>query len=185
MSDQRVASRYAKSLLELAVERNVLEQVHEDMLLFSKTVEENRAFQLLLSNPIVKHDKKLAILNGIFKGRVDALTLAFFEIVTRKNRESVLSQVATEFQRQYNNIKGIQEAQIVTATPLTPELRAEFSKMVAGQTGKKVQLKENVNPDLIGGFVLRVGDRQIDSSVRNSIRKLKNNFKENPYITKL
>ncbi|QHL87870.1 ATP synthase F1 subunit delta [Nibribacter ruber] len=185
MSDVRVASRYAKSLLELANERGQLEQVYADMLLFTKAVTETRDLHLVLQNPIVKHDKKLAILTSIFSGKVTELTLAFFKILTQKNRETILETVATEFVTQYNEIKGIQKATVTTAVPLTDELRATFQNMVRERSGKTVDLKEVVNPAVVGGYVLRIGDEQIDNTVRAKVQKLKNKFKENPYITKL
>ncbi|MBB6609801.1 ATP synthase F1 subunit delta [Pontibacter sp. Tf4] len=185
MSEVRVASRYAKSLIELAAEKGVLEQVNEDMKLFSDVVSKNRDFQLMLHNPIVKSDKKLAVINGVFKGKVQEMTLSFFNIVARKNRESLLEFIATEFVKQYNVLKGIQRASIVSAAPLSPALRQQIGEKLAAQTGKTIQLEEMIDPSLIGGFVLRVGDRQIDSSVKNSLRKLKNNFKDNSYINKL
>ena len=185
MSEIRIASRYAKSLIELAEEKGILEEVHADMKLFSKVLHENRDFYLMLRNPIIKSDKKLAVINAVFAGKVQPMTTMFFEIVARKNRESVLEFIATEFEKQYNLLKGIQRAQVVSATPLAPALRNELGRRLAEQTGKTIQLEESIDPMLIGGFVLRVGDKQFDSSVKNSLRKLKGNFKENPYINKL
>ncbi|SHI33611.1 F-type H+-transporting ATPase subunit delta [Hymenobacter daecheongensis DSM 21074] len=182
MSEQRVASRYAKSLLDLAQERGTLEQVKADMDLFRTTLEQSRDLRLLLRNPIVKHDKKLAILRAIFGGKVSEVTEKFFVIVTQHNRESALEWVATEFQSQYDVRRGMQVAQVTTATPLAPALREELNKVVRRQSGlESVTLEETVDESLIGGFILRVGDRQLDESVRNSLRKLRNTFKENPY----
>ncbi|MEJ8758450.1 ATP synthase F1 subunit delta [Pontibacter sp. H259] len=185
MSELRVASRYAKSLIELAAEKGVLEQVHDDMKLFTSVVSQNRGFQMLLHNPIVKSDKKLAVINGVFKGKVQEMTLAFFNIVARKSRESILEFVATEFEKQYNLMKGIQRASVTSAAPLSPALRQQLGEKLANETGKTIQLEEIIDPALIGGFVLRVGDSQIDSSVKNSLRKLKINLKDNSYINKL
>lgn len=185
MSDIRVASVYAKSLIELANEKGVLEQVHQDMLLFSNVVSQNRDLELLLTNPIVKSDKKLAVLNAIFKGKVQQMTQMFFDIVAKKNRESLLTFIASEFEKQYNLLKGIQKVTVTSAAPLDPALRESLGKQLVAETGKSIQLIELIDPSLIGGFVLRVGDIQIDSSVRNSLRKLRNDFKDNPYINKL
>ncbi|WP_114782025.1 ATP synthase F1 subunit delta [Botryobacter ruber] len=185
MSNIRVASRYAKSLIELASEKGVLEQVQEDMLLFSQVVSQNRDFQLLLQNPIVKSNKKLAIIKSVFGQKVSSLTMAFFDIVARKNREPLLEAAAKEFGNQYNVLKGIQVATVTSAMPLTPALRNQITAQVAAQTGKKVTLVEKVDPALIGGFILRVGDQQVDSSVRYNLIKLSNKFKDNPYINKL
>lgn len=185
MSDIRVASRYAKSLLDLAQEKGVLEQVQQDMVLFTRTIRENRDFQLFLTNPIVNNGKKLAILKSIFTGKVSDLTLRFFLLLSEKNREAVLETVALEFEKQYNILKGIQKAQVTSAVPLTPELRTQLNQRIAQLTGKTIQLEEKVDPSLIGGFVLRVGDQQVDDSIRTNLRNLKNKFKENPYINKL
>ena len=185
MSEFRVASRYAKSLIELANEKGVLEQVREDMQMFSNIVSQNRDFKLLLRNPIVKPEKKLAVLNGVFKGKVQELTLAFFNIVARKQRESLLEFIAVSFEEQYKALKGIVTAQVTSALPLTVSLREELTQKIAAEYGQQIQLEEKVDPSLIGGFVLQVGDKQIDSSVKNSLRKLRNEFKDNPYINKL
>ena len=182
MADQRVAARYAKSLLDLGKEMGTLESVKDDMDLLSKTVAESRELRLLLRNPIVKHDKKLAILTAIFQGKVSDVTMQFFTILTQKNRESALESMGTEFQVQYNVMQGIQTAQVTSATPLTPALRDELEQLVIKQTGlTEVKLTEKVDPSLIGGFVLRVGDQQIDDSVRTSLRKLRTSLQENTY----
>lgn len=186
MSEQRAASRYAKSILDLAQERGNLPQVKEDMDLFAKTLEQNRDLRLLLRNPIVKHDKKLAILRAIFGGKVSEVTEKFFTIITQHNRESALEWVATEFQSQYERLRGIQVAQVTTAQPLTPALREEVTELVRHQSGlQSITLTEKVDESLIGGFVLRIGDQQIDDSVRNRLRKLRGEFTNNPYQPQL
>jgi F-type H+-transporting ATPase subunit delta len=185
MSDIRVASRYAKSLLDLAEEKGTLEQVRQDMLLLDKTVQQNRDYQLMLKNPIIKHDKKLAILKAIFDGKVSPMTSLFLEIVTKKNREAVLESMPKEFENQYNLKKNIQRATITTAVPLDAAQREEFSRMVAAKTGKTIQLEEQVDPSLIGGFVLTIGDTQVDDSIKSSLQRLRNQFNDNSYITKL
>ena len=186
MSDYRIASRYAKSLIELAQEKGILEEIYQDILLFSKTVASSRELYLMLRNPIVKHDKKLTVLKAIFKGKVNDLTLSFFTIITEKNREAVLSSVATEFLTQYNLLKKVQKAQITTATPLTPVLREEFKRLVISRTNMNtVVLEEVVDPAIIGGFILRIGDIQIDDSIRTNLLRLKNQLKDNSYTSKL
>ncbi|HSI90771.1 MAG TPA: ATP synthase F1 subunit delta [Adhaeribacter sp.] len=185
MSDTRVASRYAKSLLDLALEKGTLEQVREDMELLDKTVQQNRDYRLMLKNPIIKHDKKLAILKAIFDGKVSPMTSLFLEIITRKNREAVLESMPQEFERQYNLINNIQTATVTTATPLDAALRDQFRELVARKTGKTIQLEEKTDPSLIGGFVLTIGDTQIDDSIKSSLQRLRNKFNENLYIPKL
>lgn len=186
MADQQVAARYAKSLLDLGKEQGTLENVKQDMDLLGQTMADSRELRLLLRNPIVKHDKKLAILSALFKGKVSDMTMKFFTILTSKNREAALEHVASEFQLQYNILRGVQTAEVTSAMPLTPALRAEMEKLVTRQTGlASVTLTEKVDPELIGGFVLRVGDRQIDDSVRTNLRKLRKSLQENSYQAKI
>lgn len=186
MSEQRVASRYAKSLLDLAEEQGNLAAVKADMDLFSQALDENRDLRLLLRNPIVNHDKKLAILKAVFGSKVSDLTMKFLSIVTQKNRESALEFIGPEFIHQYNVLKSVQVAEVTTATPLTAELRTRMNTLVQQQTGsQEVQLTEKVDPALIGGFVLRVGDQLIDDSVRYRLQKLRTEFSKNPYQSQL
>ena len=186
MADSRAATRYVKSLLDLAVEKKALEEVHRDMLRFSETVEKSRPLALLLKNPIIKHDVKLRVLKKIFGAGSHGLTLAFFDIITRKNREPILVEVAREFHNAYNTYKGIGKATITTATPLDEKLRGEFRKLVRAYSEKKeIELIEKVDSDLIGGFVLNVGDRQVDASIKSKIKTLKVQFSQNPYIKEL
>ncbi len=176
MVESRAASRYAKALLELAVEQNVLNQVHEDMLLFIRTVDENRALLLMLQSPIVPHYKKHNILQELFQKRVHPVTFTIFDIITRKNREGILYDIAKAFHDQYNAYNNIQVAQVTTTFPLDEQLRSKFKKITEETTGKKIELQEKVDPKLIGGFVLRVGDRQIDESIKGKLQRLQYEF---------
>jgi F-type H+-transporting ATPase subunit delta len=186
MADQRVAARYAKSLLDLGKEMGTLSAVKDDMDLLSKTMTESRELRLLLRNPIVKHDKKLAILKAIFEGKVSDMTLRFFTILTEKNREAAIEGIGPEFLAQYNAMQGIQSAEVTSAAPLTAVARLEIRKLVTQQTGhSEVQLTEKVDPELIGGFILRVGDNQIDDSVRTSLRRMRTSLQENSYQSKM
>ena len=182
MSVYRIASRYAKSLLELADEKGMLEDVNKDMLLFSQVIEENRDLLLLLKSPVVPHDKKLIILNQVFEGKVNSLTLSIFRILAKKHREQYLPAIAKEFHHQYNVKKGIAEATVTTTFPIDAGLRAEFEAVVTKISGKKVELTEKVEKDLIGGFILKVGDRQIDDSINSRLKALKLEFSKNPYV---
>lgn len=176
MSELRVASRYAKSLIELAQEKGILEDVHNDLYLFKTTCDESRDLRLMLKNPIISSDKKLASLKAIFGKSFGELPTLFFEIVSRKNREPLLYPIAQEVHRQYNALKGIESATVTTAIPLDKELRAEFQKMVKNISGKEVELSEEVDSEIIGGYVLQVADKQIDASVKSKLQTLKRTF---------
>ncbi|MDQ3392536.1 MAG: ATP synthase F1 subunit delta [Bacteroidota bacterium] len=182
MSDLRAAYRYAKSLISLAEEKDVLETIHSDMLLFTKVVEENKAFPRILKNPIINHEKKLNILKSIFKDKVNPMTLAIFEIITRKNREAILPDIAKSFHHQYNVLNGIEEAKVITTFPIDAKMRQEFKNIVREKTGKQVELKEEINESLIGGYILKIGDLQIDESINSKLKELKLEFSKNPYV---
>lgn len=179
----RVASRYVKSLLDLAVTQGSLEKVHADIKLFDDTVKKNRELGLMLKSPVIKHDKKLAILTAIFQGKVTDLTMAFIEILTRKNREPLLPEIAGEFHHAYNIYKGVGRASVTTTVAMDAKTRQEFENIVKKLSNRKeVELEEKIDKDLIGGFILNVEDKQIDASIRNNLKKLKLKFSENPYI---
>lgn len=179
----RVASRYVKSLLGLAVNQGSLEQVHADMQLFDNTIQKSRDLELMLKSPVIKHDKKLAILTAIFKGKITPLTMAFIDIITRKNREPLLPEIAGEFHNAFNVYKGIGKASVTTPVALDAKARQEFETIVKKlSNSKQVELEEKIDKDLIGGFILNVEDKQIDASIRNNLKKLKLKFSENPYI---
>ncbi|HRK53753.1 MAG TPA: ATP synthase F1 subunit delta [Cyclobacteriaceae bacterium] len=186
MSDFRAASRYVRSLLGLAQEQGVLDEVHNDMQLINKTCNDNFELVSLLRSPIIKSDKKKAILYEIFEGRVHQLTLAIIDIITRKKREAILPSIAREFHNAYNDFKGIQKATITSAIALDTEIRKEIEDMVKKLSDKKtIELDEKVDSSLIGGFILNIGDKQVDASISSKLKALKLMFKKNPYIREI
>ncbi len=186
MADIKAASRYVKSLLDLAVERNVLEEVHADMQTFEKVVNENRPLLIALRSPIIKHYKKKNILEALFGGKFNDLTMSFFRIITQKNREILLPLIAAEFHNAYNRFKGIGKASVVSAVPLDNDLRDEVLSLAKKMTGKeKVELKEEVDPELIGGFKLNAGSQQIDSSIKHQLKILQLSFSNNTELNKI
>lgn len=185
MSVIRVASRYAKSLLELSVEKGQLEAVYQDMERLKDLAASNRDFKVMLQSPVISSEDKLKVLSALFPENSSPVTTAFFNILTQKGRETVLLDIAKEFHKQYNTHKGIQEAEVVTTFPIDDELRQSFVQMVKEISGKeKVELRERLDEDLIGGFVLTVGDRQIDESLSSKLNQLKLKFTQNLYEKK-
>ena len=182
MIETKVAKRYAKSLINLANEKGVIDTVNSDMKLFSSVCVENHDLALLLSNPIIHGDKKLSILKQIFAQRMNKMTMTFFEIVIRKGREKYLVQIAKDFITQYKFLKRILTAEIISAVGLDDKLRKQVYNLLRNDSNSEVELVEKTDNKLIGGFVLRIGDEQYDASVVSSIRKLKQAFAENPYI---
>jgi F-type H+-transporting ATPase subunit delta len=176
MSVSRIAKRYAKPILELAEEKKQLEQVKSDMELFNSLCEQNKDLVNLLKSPIIAHLKKAEILKKMFGGKMNDLTLSAFDIITRKNRESVLPDIAREFLTMYNTKMGFEQASVTTTFPLDASLRKAFTSVVKDITGKTPVLEELVDPSLIGGYTLKLGDRQIDESVSGKLKDLKLKF---------
>lgn len=185
MTETKVAKRYAKSLLDLAQSQELgIDAINNDMKLIANVCEANRELSLLLKNPIVHADKKLKILKSIFESKVNKITISFIDIITRKRRENYLEAIVKEFTELYKEYKGIQTAVITTAVGLDDNLRKEVLKLIKSNTKSEIELIENQNKDLIGGFVLRMGDVQYDASVVRSLRKLTREFSVNPYVKK-
>lgn len=183
MADVRVASRYVKSLLGLAVERGVLDQVHQDMQMLDRIFGTNRDLVNMLRSPIIRHEKKRSVLEKIFKGNVNGLSFDIIDILTRKNREGLLPAIAKEFHVAYNEYKGIGKATVTTTVPMDAALRAEIEIIVKQLSQKsKIELEEKVDQNLIGGFLLNVDDRQIDASIKSKLKTLKLKFSHNPYL---
>nr|WP_121269537.1 ATP synthase F1 subunit delta [Pedobacter schmidteae] len=177
MSENKAASRYAKSLIDLSSERNALEETKNDMVLLEQVINQNSELEAILKNPIVPLDKKAGILENAFGNKVNEITRAFLKLVVSKGRSAILFDTTKAFIEQYNTLKGIVTANVTSATELTAESRAEIVAIIKRESGaKEVVIKEKVNDKLIGGFILKVGDRQFDASIASSLNKLKKEF---------
>ncbi len=176
MSVSRIAVRYATPILELAEEKKMLDNVKEDMKSFVAVCEESRDFALMLKSPIIPHQRKADILKKIFSGKVSELTLQAFDIITRKSREDLLEDIATEFLHLYNVKKGLAEVSVTTSFELDDEMKKAFEKLAKDITGKDPLLSERVDPEIVGGYILRMGDQQLDESVSGQLKDLKLKF---------
>lgn len=182
MTGVKLASRYSRSLLLLAIERGELEEVYNDMKLVANTCSENKDFTVLLRSPIIKTDKKRSILREIFAGKINKTSMAFLEIITNKRREYFLEKIAVEFLSQYKENKKITSATVTTSVKLDNDLKEKILALIKNQMKQDVDLVELVDEKLIGGFILRIGDTQIDSSIQRRLNDLRKSFKENPYV---
>lgn len=182
MSAIRLAHRYAKSLLDLAIEKKQVEQVYDDMLEFDKALL-NYDLLLMFKNPIIKSDKKLAIVKAIFKDHFEPITNGFINLIIKKHREFYLPEIVREFVAQYKELKQIATATLITASPADEQIIAKVKKIVLEQTGmQKVEIACSVDESLIGGFVLTFGDKQYDCSLADKLFTMRKSFEENKYI---
>lgn len=173
----RVSARYAKALIDLAVEKGQLEKVHEDIQGFIE-VTKNRDFANMLQSPIVKSERKQSIFNAIFGNSIDPTTKSFFEIVLNKGRESELKSISAAFIEQYKVIKNISTITLITASSVSNDIVAGIKAKLeaSGAVNGNVELETKVDANLIGGFVLQFGDKLYDASVANQLKKLKKEF---------
>ena len=177
MSENKAASRYAKSLIDLSTEQNALQDMYQDMVLIEQVIGGNSELEAILNNPIIPLDKKAGILDNIFGTKVHNITRTFFKLVVSKGRSAILFAASQAFIEQYNFIKGIITAEVTSAIALTDENRADIIAVVKKENGaNEVLIKEKVDQKLIGGFILKVGDKQFDASISSSLKKLKKEF---------
>lgn len=170
MKSTKSAIRYSKALLELAIEQNKVDLVLSDMDFFYTTSSENKDLLVFLKSPIIRSDKKLTVLQALFS-HFDILTSSFMQLITKNRREALLTEIATSFIKLVKDHKGIVPVTLISASALTKESKDKIlSKIkVSGQ----IELTEVIDANLIGGFVVRIGDIQIDASVNNQLKKLK------------
>ena len=179
MSEIQVASRYAKALIDLAAELNIVEPVKTDIELFIDTCKANTELQAILKNPIISLDKKANILDAIFGDKLNKIILEFFKIAVRKGRANVLLASAMEFVNQYNILKNVVKATVTSSSPLSKDNISQIEAVVKEATKGEVILTTQVDPSLIGGFILKVGDKQFDTSLSGKLNKLKKEFQQN------
>lgn len=176
MSEFKVASRYAKALLDLSIEQHSTDQVKQNIEQFIAVLKGNAQLQAVLKNPIINQDKKNNILSILFKDKFDKTVIGFFNIMVNKGRADILFGTAQEFISAYNEYKGIVHAKVVSAVALSDENLHALKQLIKTSTGHEVLLENTIDPELIGGFVVTVGDRQVDVSLLGRLNKLDRAF---------
>jgi F-type H+-transporting ATPase subunit delta len=179
MQGTRVAARYAKSFIDLTQEQGVLELAYSDMKSIADLCKSNHDFVTFLKSPIIKTDKKQAVLKEIFAGKLNNVTDAYLQLITAKKREVYLDEISLEFINQYKEKKKILTAVVTTANGIDEVIRKKVMDIVKGASTSEVVLEEKINKEIIGGFIIRVGDKQVDASIATKLNDLKRTFKEN------
>jgi F-type H+-transporting ATPase subunit delta len=167
------AKRYAKALLSLALEKNAVEDVYKDMDFVADTVSKSRDLKVLLSNPIVKTEKKRAIIATLFGKTNSNITPQFFDMVSSRHREAILGEIAESFIQEYRTYKKISTVEITSAVSLSEGQRQSIVKLLIKDPSLTIEIVEKIDPTLVGGFIVRTGDQQIDSSVSRKLRNMK------------
>ena len=186
MPNPRLAARYAKSLIDLALERGEMEPVYKDMLFLQSVCNSSKDFVGLLKSPVIKGDQKQKVLDAVTDGRIGVMTSSFNKLLIAKGREDVLPEIITAFIQQYKDHKGIFIVKLTTAAPVSEELKnALLDKIRSSTSMKNIELNTEVKESLIGGFVLETAGQLLDASIAFDLNNVRKQFQDNDFIYKI
>jgi len=179
----RLAVRYAKALLGLAIEKKQTNEVHQDMLLIKKACAESREFVVLLNSPVVKPHRKQKILDALTDKKVTGITSNFNKLLVERGRESYLPEIAESYIEQYKEFKRIHVVKLTTAVPVSEAVKSAFVSKVMSISGvEHIELQTSVNPDIIGGFIFESEGRLVDASVAYDLNSIRNQYRKNEFV---
>jgi F-type H+-transporting ATPase subunit delta len=182
MNNGKISVRYSKALFESALEKKLLDKVYQDMIFISDIckIPEMKEF---LGSPIIRPTKKIDVLQKILAKNVEIITISLIEMVVKNNRESFLPAIARVFIHKTKEYKGITESVLTTAIQIDPKIRQQIVDFITKIFKTKVELKEIVDKDIVGGFILRIEDNYIDASVRTKLRMIEKELKSTALIS--
>ena len=175
MAGTRAAIRYAKAILDIAKVNNTSDAVNADMIAIANAIKDSAELKNFLISPIVKGEIKFSALNEILAS-VQKETKGLFHLLLVNQRFELLNAIALQFTALYDELNGIEVAKVTTAFPITADLEAKVLAKIATFSDKKITLQNIVDPSIIGGFILRMGDKQYNASVENRLQNLKREF---------
>ncbi|WP_282042277.1 ATP synthase F1 subunit delta [Winogradskyella flava] len=175
MSGSRAAVRYAKAVLSLAQDQKSAEAVNSDMKLISETIAQSDELRQMLQNPVVRSADKKSVLSSVFP-KVSANSENLVNTLISNKRLALLGEVASSYVQLFDQLRGSQVAQVTTAVPLTGDLKTKVLAKVKELTGKEAEIENIIDENILGGFILRVGDTQYNASIANKLDKLKREF---------
>ena len=171
----RAAIRYAKAILETAVSSGKANQVNEDMKSIIAAIDSSTDLKDFLASPIITSEVKMKALSEVFSS-VQAETKSLFRLLQENKRFEILEAIATQYNAQFDEMNGVEVAKVTTAFPITAELEAQILAKAGTISTKKLTIQNTVDPSIIGGFILRIGDKQYNASVSNRLQELKREF---------
>ena len=175
MASTRAAIRYATAILDLANSKGVAEVVNNDMKLIASTINGNLELSTFIQNPTLKVEVKEKALLEVFAG-IDVVTQGLFHLLFENKRFEILEGIATEYSKLSDVMNGIEVAKVTTAVPMDAALEAKVKATIATLSDKKITIENTVDASIIGGFILRIGDKQYNASVANRLQVLKREF---------
>ena len=182
MSSYNIATRYANALMELATEKNVLKQVADDMELVFNGIAYSKELRTILKSPIIKTEKKETILNEIFKNRIGDVSANFLQFVIKKKRENLIYDILKRFKELYYLRINRVEAKITSSVELTERQKDQLQSSLEKYTQKDVTSIFAIDDSIIGGFVVKINDTVLDSSIKQQLNKLRKKLFEQQSI---
>jgi F-type H+-transporting ATPase subunit delta len=173
MDNSRVRVRYCKALRELAIERKLDKVILGDMKQLLRVIQESEDFRKFLKNTTLALSKKKSVIHALFKGKLNALTLSFLDLVFEYERESMLLYIVYHYIESTRLANGIRKATVTTAVDIDPGFKKKLYQKLEKSMGSKLEFEEKTDPSIIGGFILRVDDLQMDASIRGKLAKIK------------
>jgi len=172
MASTRAAIRYAKAILDLANSKGVAEAVNNDMKSIAQAIVSNEELSAFIQNPTTKVEVKESALLEVF-ANVNGVTKGLFHLLFENKRFEILEAIALEYNRLFDESNGVEVAKVTTAIPMDADLEAKVLAKIATLSDKKVTIENIVDASIIGGFILRIGDKQYNASVANRLQVLK------------
>jgi F-type H+-transporting ATPase subunit delta len=186
MLNPRLAGRYAKSLIDLSLEKGQLESVFNDMDYLKGLMKNSSEFTIILKSPVINSDKKLKVLDALTEGKIGLITASFYRLLVNKGREYFLPEIVSAFIEQYKEHKGIQQVTLTTAIPVSDDVKNYIiQKIKEGGSMKEVELETLVQENIIGGFILETNGRRVDASVGYDLANIKKQFSNNDFIYRI
>ncbi|TDQ28556.1 ATP synthase F1 subunit delta [Tenacibaculum caenipelagi] len=185
MKEARPALRYAKAVLNLAKDTGSESLVNDNMKLIVDTIAGSDDLKTMLKSPVIKAADKRKVLNALFDDKVDNIVKGLFNLLGENKRMLMLDSIARQYSIIYDYYKSMQVAKVTTAVTLTKEIEDKIQAKIVALTGNNASIENIVNPDILGGFILRVGDMQYDASISNQFNKLRREFDNSHYIPKI
>ena len=168
-----VSVRYAKALFKLSVEKGVVEEVYKDIQLLSEHYEDSDDFRLFVLSPVVKAEKKKALLKTVFEDAVNPIIMGILNLIIDNNREEILDAVFRSFSDFYKTEKNIKTATLYSAFEMDKEFQNEIKLLVAKELNCEVELSVIVKTELLGGFILKVDDKMVDASILGKLKRVR------------
>ena len=166
-------------MFQSALGKKIIDKINQDMIFISEICKLPQAKEFL-NSPIIYPSKKTAIFHKLLEGNVEPLTLSLIDLVVKNGRESFIPAIARVFIHETLKYKGITESVLTTAVKVDEEVKKQITDLISNVFSTKVELEENIDPEIIGGFILRVDDNYIDASIRNKLRKIRKELLGSP-----